>query len=92
MERYVLRGGRWGYDRLRILARVRRTETLVLLGRAGVGPGQRCVDLGSSSGEVSFELARLTAALADLAAFAADPQTVCGSPRTFQLWARRPLV
>jgi hypothetical protein len=31
-------------------------------------------------------------ALADLAAFAADPQTVCGSPRTFQLWARRPLA
>ena len=60
MERYVLRGGRWGYDRLRILARVRRAETLELLGRAGVGPGQRCVDLGSGSGEVSFELARLT--------------------------------
>ena len=60
MERYVLRGGRWGYDRLRILARVRRAETLALLGRAGVGPGQRCVDLGSGSGEVSFELARLT--------------------------------
>jgi len=31
----VLRGGRWGYDRLRILARVRRAETLALLGRAG---------------------------------------------------------
>ena len=60
MERYVLRGGRWGDDRLRILARVRRAETLALLGRAGVGPGQRCVDLGSGSGEVSFELARLT--------------------------------
>jgi 2-polyprenyl-3-methyl-5-hydroxy-6-metoxy-1,4-benzoquinol methylase len=59
VERYVLRGGRWGYDRLRILARVRRAETLELLGRAGVGPGQRCVDLGSGSGEVSFELARL---------------------------------
>jgi len=22
----------------------------------------------------------------------ADPPTVCGSPRTFQLWARRPVV
>jgi len=35
VERYVLRSGRWGYDRLRILARVRRAETLALLGRAG---------------------------------------------------------
>jgi hypothetical protein len=39
----------------------------------------------ASAGEVA-------AAVADLAAFAADPQTVCGSPRTFQLWGRRPLV
>ena len=30
------------------------------------------------------------AAIADLTAFAADPETVIGSPRTFQLWARRP--
>ena len=58
----MLRGGRWGYDRLRILARVRRAETLELLGRAGVSPGQRCVDLGSGGGEVSFELAREAAA------------------------------
>ena len=35
---------------------------------------------------------QVATALADLATFAADPQTVCGSPRTFQLWARRPLV
>ena len=48
MERYVLRGGRWGYDRL-----------------------------------------QMGAALADLAAFAADPRTVIASPRTFQLWARK---
>lgn len=30
------------------------------------------------------------AALASLADFAADPATVCGSPRTFQAWSRRP--
>jgi hypothetical protein len=28
MERYVLRGGRWGYDRLQLLALVRRPQTL----------------------------------------------------------------
>jgi hypothetical protein len=31
----------------------------------------------------------VAAAIADLAAFAADPETVIGGPRTFQLWARR---
>jgi hypothetical protein len=31
----------------------------------------------------------VAAAIADLAAFAADPQTVIGGPRTFQLWVRR---
>jgi len=46
MERYVLRGGRWGYDRLQLLARVRRPYTLELLGLAGLRPGMRCVDLG----------------------------------------------
>ena len=32
----------------------------------------------------------VAAAFADLAAFAADPQTVIGGPRIFQIWARRP--
>jgi predicted methyltransferase len=131
VERYVLRGGRWGYDRLQLLARVRRAHTLELLGLAGLRPGMRCVDLGCGGGEGTFELAELAgpggfvvgvdmdegknlapstpqaiadaitgaglatetevaAAFADLAAFAADPQTVIGGPRIFQLWARRP--
>jgi len=60
VERYVLRGGRWGYDRLQLLARARRADTLELFGRAGIRPGLRCLDLGCGGGEVSFELARLT--------------------------------
>ena len=59
MERYVLRGGRWGYDRLQLLARVRRAHTLELLGLAGLRPGMRCVDLGCGGGEGTFELAEL---------------------------------
>ena len=159
MERYVLRGGRWGYERLQLLARVRRADTAELLRLAGLRPGLRCLDLGCGGGEVTFELARLAgpsgsvvgidldevelalarkaaagvphpevrlvqgfgatpdgkaltvstleaaadaivtaglataeevaAAIADLAAFAADPATVVSEPRVFQLWARR---
>jgi hypothetical protein len=32
----------------------------------------------------------VTAAIADLDAFTADPRTLVGGPRIFQLWARRP--
>ena len=32
----------------------------------------------------------LEAAIADLAAFIADPTTIFGRPRVFQVWARRP--
>ena len=34
--------------------------------------------------------AEVAAAIADLAAFAADPQTLLSGPRVFQAWARRP--
>jgi hypothetical protein len=34
--------------------------------------------------------AEVAAAIADLAAFAADPQTLLSGPRVFQVWARRP--
>ena len=61
MERYVIRGGRPGYDRLQVLARDRWPDTRALLARAGVGAGMRCVDVGCGGGEVTFELARLVA-------------------------------
>ena len=57
MERYVLRGGQWGYDRLKLLARIKRDDTLELLLRAGIRPGMRCLDLGCGGGEVTFDLA-----------------------------------
>ena len=59
MQHYVIRGGEPGYERLQLLARARGADTIALLGRAGVGPGMRCVDLGCGGGNVAFELARL---------------------------------
>lgn len=61
MERYVIRGGRAGYDRLQLLARDRWPDTRALFARVGVGVGMRCVDLGCGGGEVTFEIARLIA-------------------------------
>jgi ubiquinone/menaquinone biosynthesis C-methylase UbiE len=59
MERYVLRGGQLGYERLKLLARVHRPETAELFRRLGLRPGMRCLDLGCGGGEVTFDLARL---------------------------------
>jgi ubiquinone/menaquinone biosynthesis C-methylase UbiE len=61
VERYVIRGGREGYNRLLLLARASWPDTAALLRRAGIRPGMQCVDLGCGGGEVTFDLARLVA-------------------------------
>jgi 2-polyprenyl-3-methyl-5-hydroxy-6-metoxy-1,4-benzoquinol methylase len=61
VERYVIRGGEQGYERLRLLARERWPATAALFGRAGLAPGMRCVDLGCGGGQVTLELASLVA-------------------------------
>ena len=59
MERYVIRGGREGYERLLILARAKWPGTRALFERVGLGRDMRCLDLGCGGGEVTFELANL---------------------------------
>jgi ubiquinone/menaquinone biosynthesis C-methylase UbiE len=59
MERYVISGGREGYERLRVLAAARRASTVELFRLADLRPGMRCADLGCGSGDVTFEMAAL---------------------------------
>jgi ubiquinone/menaquinone biosynthesis C-methylase UbiE len=59
VERYVIRGGREGYDRLLLLARASWPDIAALFSQAGIRPGMKCADLGCGGGEVTFELARL---------------------------------
>jgi ubiquinone/menaquinone biosynthesis C-methylase UbiE len=61
VDRYVIRGGQEGYERLVLLARDRWPDTVALFGRAGLSPGMRCIDLGCGGGEVTLEMARLVA-------------------------------
>jgi len=56
---YVLRGGSEGAVRLRLLARAKWPTTRVLLGRAGLRRGMRCLDVGCGAGDVTFEMARV---------------------------------
>jgi ubiquinone/menaquinone biosynthesis C-methylase UbiE len=59
VERYVIRGGKEGYERLLLLARERWPDTAALFKRACLSPGMRCIDLGCGGGEVTLEIARL---------------------------------
>lgn len=58
MERYVIRGGKLGYERLQVLARCWAATTSALLDRVELRPGMSCLDLGCGAGDVTFELAR----------------------------------
>jgi ubiquinone/menaquinone biosynthesis C-methylase UbiE len=58
MERYVIRGGKAGYERLQVLARSWAPTTGAVLDRIGLRPGMRCLDLGCGAGDVTFELGR----------------------------------
>jgi ubiquinone/menaquinone biosynthesis C-methylase UbiE len=56
---YLIRGGTEGRERLRVLGRVMRANTLPLLERAGVTAGLRCLDVGCGGGDVTLDLASL---------------------------------
>lgn len=58
LQNYVIRGGREGRDRLRVLGRVLAPTTSRLLDRVGRIDGARVLDVGCGGGDVSFELAR----------------------------------
>lgn len=75
-HRYVIHGGARGVDRLRILGRVVAPTTRALLERAGVGPGQACLDVGCGGGDSTAELAQLVAPGGRVVAIDADAAAV----------------
>jgi ubiquinone/menaquinone biosynthesis C-methylase UbiE len=58
-ERYVIKGGVEGRERLRLLSEVMRPATRALLDDVGIPAGARCLDVGCGGGDVTFELARI---------------------------------
>ncbi len=58
-ERYAIRGGAEGRERLRLLAEVMGPATRALLDEVKIPPGSACLDLGCGGGDVTFELARM---------------------------------
>lgn len=59
LERYVIRGGAEGRERLRLLSDVMGPATRALLSGIGIAPGATCLDVGCGGGDVTRELARL---------------------------------
>ena len=58
MEKYVIRGGKAGAERLAVLARTWWPTTEDLFNRLGLDVGMSCLDLGCGGGDVTVELAR----------------------------------
>ncbi len=56
-SRYVIRGGKAGRERLRLLARIMEPGTTELFGRVGIQPGWSCLDIGCGGGDVTRALA-----------------------------------
>jgi SAM-dependent methyltransferase len=61
-EDYVLRGGRAGAERLRLLNRVKWPTTEPLLEAAGLRAGMSCLDMGCGGGDVTLKMATLVGA------------------------------
>jgi SAM-dependent methyltransferase len=72
---YVIDGGRSGAARLAVLARVRASASEDFVRRAGLRPGDRCLDLGCGSGELTMRLAEL-AAPGEVVGIDFDPEVV----------------
>jgi SAM-dependent methyltransferase len=60
-DRYIIRGGLEGRERLRVLARAMYPTTAALFDRVGIAPGMSCLDVGCGGGDVTRELARRVA-------------------------------
>src|SRR5918997_733042 len=61
-EDYVLRSGRAGAERLRLLNRVKWPTTEPLLKAAGLRAGMSCLDMGCGGGDVALKMAALVGA------------------------------
>jgi SAM-dependent methyltransferase len=60
-DRYIIRGGLEGRERLRVLARAMHPTTAALFDRIGIAPGMSCLDVGCGGGDVTCVLARRVA-------------------------------
>jgi SAM-dependent methyltransferase len=73
---YTIAGGEQGKRRLDLLAELMRPTTLRLLEDAGLGSGDRCLDLGCGGGSVVLDMARIVGPDGFVTGVDFDPQVV----------------
>jgi predicted O-methyltransferase YrrM len=76
VERYVLRGGEPGADRLELLAQSDRAATSAFWDRAGLREGADCLDLGCGPGAVTVALAGRVGPNGTVVAVDRDPDAI----------------
>jgi 2-polyprenyl-3-methyl-5-hydroxy-6-metoxy-1,4-benzoquinol methylase len=76
LPHYTIDGGQAGRERLRLLSRVLREDTLSLLANCGLGPGQAVLDIGCGGGDVSCEMAALVGPTGRVVAVDADTEQI----------------
>jgi SAM-dependent methyltransferase len=76
MDRYVIRGGREGAERLEILARSCASDSSAFWDRVGVAAGFRCLDLGCGPGDLSLALAERIGPTGRVVAVDADAEAI----------------
>jgi SAM-dependent methyltransferase len=76
MAEYTLGSGVEAKQRLNRLARLCRPATLALLESAGIRPGYYCLDVGSGSGDVTLDMARLVGPLGKVVGLDMDDTVV----------------
>jgi SAM-dependent methyltransferase len=75
-DKYVIRGGTEGRERLRLLSEVMGPSTHALIAEVGVPAGAACLDLGCGGGDVTRELARLSGPAGRVLGVDVDPVKV----------------
>ncbi|MGF7163458.1 SAM-dependent methyltransferase [Rhodoligotrophos appendicifer] len=73
---YIIRGGKPGFERLRLLTSVMSPGTRALLQEVGIPEGARVLDLGTGSGGVARELAKRVGPAGTVIALDIDPTQI----------------
>ena len=73
---YAIAGGKEGKERLDLLSDAMRATTLELLDRAGLKPGDQCLDAGCGGGHVALDMARIVGQTGHVTAVDFDPHVL----------------
>ena len=81
MTRYVIRGGKEGKERLKLISEVLLPTTYQLLHTVGLSQGMKCLDVGCGGGFVTLLLASIVGPQGKAVGIDADGEQLVGGRR-----------